>query len=158
MLKSFKCVTGTPQGKAYSSQRICSCFSFFSPLISPIQFSILFLTLWSAKQITGILCEPLVSFWFLHPSTYWEYFREKFASDAFSKILGTDLKQNASCDSHHSQFSVPWAFFWNVSIVLLSYFYCSSKNSTWFPSFSMMTSDLCWEQSVRIANTDFLIV
>lgn len=68
MLKGFKCVTGTPQGKAQASLRICSCFSFFSRLIGPIRFSILSLTLQSARQITGILREPLVSFWF--PNSY----------------------------------------------------------------------------------------
>lgn len=80
MLKGFKCVTGTPQGKAQSCPRIWSCFSLFSHLIGPIQFSILFLTLQSARQITGLLSEPLVSFWFWNSYPLGEYFRGKSCS------------------------------------------------------------------------------
>lgn len=92
MFKDFKCVTGTPQGKDQSSPRIWSCFSLFSHLISPIQFSILFLTLQSARQITGLLYEPLVSFWFLNSHPRENTSGVNLVQKTISDILGTQLK------------------------------------------------------------------
>lgn len=111
-------MTGTPQGKAHSAQRICSCFSLFSSNQSHSVSSSLSHFVKCQTNYWYPLWVSAFFFWFLQqpsPPITWGYFRENLTSNPLNKSPET---RNRNLQVTLSP-STLWALFWNVHIVLM---------------------------------------